>query len=125
MYTAVILAVVVPLCLLSCSKATGACDEKQTIEAVADKVLDTMKEDLSFIASMVPGSELSKGEWNAIRAGMEVTVDNISQMGMKDNRFECSADVVIHKGPSKESIAVTYTSELLDSGEVNVMLEGM
>lgn len=109
--------------LTGCSRSTGACNEDKTIDALTEAVYASLKDQLSFIAGVTPGSEMSEDEWKLIRVSTQVKVDNIRQTGQQGGRFECAADVVVLTSGGKDEMAVTYASGLTASGDVKVMIK--
>jgi hypothetical protein len=113
------------LVISGCSKSTPNCDDSKTVDAVIDAVGQNMKKKLAGIAGVQPGMELSDDEWKLMRAGMIISLENIKGMKTEEGKSECSADLIIVSGGSKETTPITYNASIQkDSGSLQITLFG-
>jgi hypothetical protein len=125
----VLIGVLIMVAILSfgCSKSPTTCDSTDTVKAVISTASDSFKEQLSAVAGVQPGMELSEDEWRLMRAGMEFSLQNISEQSFNKGTGErhCSADLIVHRTGAKETIPISYTTELQSSGELKVTVSGI
>jgi hypothetical protein len=110
-----------------CSKSVPSCDDGKSIKAVVFSVSQDMKKQLSGIAGVQPGMELSDDEWRLIRSGMIIDLENIREQNFdKDTgKRMCAANLMIQSGGKKDLIPITYAEELdPGTGEVKVVVSG-
>ncbi len=113
--------------IAGCTRSAPPCDSSKTVDAVINEVSESLKKDLSALTSVQPGMELSDDEWKMMRAGMLITVNNLTQLSYDEGtgQYECAGDVTIKGASGTEEIPVTYTSRLLESGELEVTVSGL
>ncbi|GBE04524.1 MAG TPA: hypothetical protein ENG95_01465 [Nitrospirae bacterium] len=120
-------ALLVSALLAGCTKSAPPCDNIETVDAVINAVSENLKKDFKSLTSFQPGMELSDDEWRLMRSGMIITVKNMTQLSYDEGtgQYECAGDVTINGVSGTEAIPVTYTSRLLESGELEVTVSGL
>lgn len=111
-----------------CSKSVPKCDDRKAVEAVINSVSQDLKKQLSGIAGVQPGMELSDDEWKLIRSGMIIDLENIREQNFdKDTgKRTCAANLMVVEGGKKELTPITYIPMKREgSDELQVEISGL
>jgi hypothetical protein len=111
-----------------CSKSVPNCDDGKTIKAVINAVSQDLKKQLSGVAGVQPGMELSDDEWKLLRSGMIIDLENIREQNFDKNTGQrtCAANLMIVQSGKKELTPITYIPMTQEgSDELQVTISGL
>ena len=120
--------ILILLLMSGCSKSVPKCDDGKTIKTVINAVSQDFRKQLSGIASVQPGMELSDDEWKLLRSGMIIDLENIREQNFdKDTgKRTCAANLMIVEGGKKELTPIIYVPMTQEgSDELQVTISGL
>ena len=116
------------LLMSGCSKSVPKCDDGKTIDAVINAVSQDFRKQLSGLAGVQAGMELSDDEWKLLRSGMIIDLENIREQNFDENtgKRTCAANLMIVQGGKKELTPITYIPVRQEgSNELQVTISGL
>jgi hypothetical protein len=116
------------LLMSGCSKSVPKCDDGKTIKAVINAVSQDFRKQLSGIAGIQSGMELSDDEWKLLRSGMIIDLENTREQNFDKDAGQrtCAANLMIVQGGKKELTPITYVAMTQEgSDELRVTISGL
>jgi len=119
--------ILILLLMSGCSKSLPKCDDGKTIKAVIYAVGQDFRKQLSGIAGIQSGTELSDDEWKLLRSGMIIDLENIREQNFDKNagKRTCAANLMIVQSGKKELTPITYIAMTQEGSDVQVTISGL